>query len=304
MGTTPSPHDAFFKQVLSHPDNARDFMEIHLPPALLQRCDLNSLQITPASFVDEELRSLHSDVLFSVKTDNGTGYIYCLIEHQSTPDKFITFRLIRYALSAMNNHLKRGFNKLPLVIPILFYHGKETPYPYPMNWLVNFDDPELAAKLYTGNFPLVDITCISDKEIMTHKGVALLEFLQKNIRLRDLMQLVDQLATLIQSDYNTEEQLKAAINYMLVVGITDNPELFIQVLGQCAVQNEELLMTIAEYLEQKGEQKWRHKEKVDIALKLLASGMASLMVMKITGLSEETMKQISVSQQNSLSKLA
>ncbi|WP_421081990.1 Rpn family recombination-promoting nuclease/putative transposase, partial [Serratia fonticola] len=40
---TSTPHDAVFKQFLTHPDTARDFLELHVPPALLQYCDLNTL---------------------------------------------------------------------------------------------------------------------------------------------------------------------------------------------------------------------------------------------------------------------
>ncbi|HED1252855.1 TPA: Rpn family recombination-promoting nuclease/putative transposase [Citrobacter amalonaticus] len=52
------------------------------------------------------------------------------------------------------------------------------------------DDPQLARQLYTEAFPLVDITVISDDEIMQHKRIALLELMQKHIRDRDLMGLV------------------------------------------------------------------------------------------------------------------
>lgn len=35
---TPTPHDATFRQFLSQPEIARDFMELHLPPALRAIC--------------------------------------------------------------------------------------------------------------------------------------------------------------------------------------------------------------------------------------------------------------------------
>ncbi|HBC1401072.1 Rpn family recombination-promoting nuclease/putative transposase, partial [Escherichia coli] len=38
--TTSTPHDALFKSFLTHPDTARDFMEIHLPKDLRELCDL------------------------------------------------------------------------------------------------------------------------------------------------------------------------------------------------------------------------------------------------------------------------
>lgn len=65
----------------------------------------------------------------------------------------MAFRLMRYAVAAMQRHLDAGHKRLPLVIPVLFYSGKRTPYPYTTRWLDEFDDPKLAKKLYSGEFP-------------------------------------------------------------------------------------------------------------------------------------------------------
>lgn len=102
MKTTPTPHDALFKQFLAHPDTARDFLQIHLPPSLLHICDLTTMRLESGSFVEEDLRAYYSDVLYSLRTGKGDdGYIYCLIEHQSSPDRHMAFRMMRYAVAAM-----------------------------------------------------------------------------------------------------------------------------------------------------------------------------------------------------------
>ncbi|CDL17036.1 Transposase KP1_0723 [Klebsiella pneumoniae IS46] len=110
-GTTSTPHDAVFKQFLTQADTARDFLAIHLPPALRQRCDLDTLQLESASFIEESLRAWYSDVLWSLKTASGEGYIYVVIEHQSSPDAQMAFRLMRYAIAAMQRHLDGGHTK-------------------------------------------------------------------------------------------------------------------------------------------------------------------------------------------------
>lgn len=48
---TPTPHDAAFRQFLAHPEIARDFMLIHLPPELRAVCDLSTLKLESGSFV-------------------------------------------------------------------------------------------------------------------------------------------------------------------------------------------------------------------------------------------------------------
>ncbi len=304
MGTTPTPHDAVFKQLLSHTETARDFLQIHLPPTLLQRCDLNTLQITSGSFIEDDLQSFCSDILYSLRAGGGAGYIYCLIEHQSSADKQMSFRLMRYAIAAMQQHLKAGHKQLPLVIPILFYHGNETPYPHPMSWLQGFSDPELAGQVYSGDFPLVDVTVIPDDEIMAHRRMAVLELLQKHIRIRDMSELLEQLVMLLSSGYTTDEQLRVLINYMLQAGETADPESFIRELAQRSPQQEEILMTIAEKLEQKGLEKGLAKGREEgillgeqkgilkVARTMLENGLDSAAVQKMTGLTADDLKQL------------
>ena len=120
--TTSTPHDALFKSFLTHSDTARDFMEIHLPKDLRELCDLDSLKLESASFVDEKLRALHSDILWSVKTREGDGYIYVVIEHQSREDIHMAFRLMRYSMAVMQRHIEHDKRRqLPLGIPMLVF---------------------------------------------------------------------------------------------------------------------------------------------------------------------------------------
>ena len=95
-----TPHDAIFRQMLTQKEVARDFLQLYLPAPFLSICDLNTLQLASDSFIEEDLRSSDSDILYSLQTRHGAGYIYALIEHQSSPDKLMAFRLMRYMLQA------------------------------------------------------------------------------------------------------------------------------------------------------------------------------------------------------------
>ncbi|VTM04284.1 transposase [Klebsiella pneumoniae] len=152
MAETATPHDAVFKTFLSRVETARDFIELHLPPSLTQICKLDTLRLESGSFLEDDLRPYYSDILYSLETTRGAGYVHVLIEHQSAPDKLMAFRLMRYAVAAMQRHLESGHKTLPLVIPILFYQGRRSPYPWSMRWLDNFADPETASQLYSGSF--------------------------------------------------------------------------------------------------------------------------------------------------------
>lgn len=119
MAEATTPHDAVFKTFLSRVETARDFIELHLPPSLIKICKLETLRLESGSFVEDDLRPYFSDILYSLETTSGHGYVHVLIEHQSSPDKHMSFRLMRYAIAAMQRHLEAGNDTLPLVIPVL-----------------------------------------------------------------------------------------------------------------------------------------------------------------------------------------
>ncbi|CAK8742115.1 Recombination-promoting nuclease RpnA [Sodalis praecaptivus] len=210
-----SQHDALFKKFLGDIAVARDFLEIHLPPHLRARCDFSTLAMESGSFIEDDLRTRCSDMLYSMKTTAGhDGYVYCLIEHQSRPEKLMAFRLMRYAVAAMQRHLEQGNDFLPVVIPLLFYHGTTSPYPYSTQWLDCFADPELAESVYRQAFPLVDITAMPDDEILSHRRVALLELVQKHIRTRDMLELATDIARLLNLWAIPKEQFRSLMYYI------------------------------------------------------------------------------------------
>ena len=303
MKTSTSIHDGLFKSFLTVPETAKDFLNIHLPEHIKQICNLDTLQLQSGSFLEGELVPYYSDVLYSMETESGVGYVYALIEHQSSPDKHMGFRMMRYAIAAMKQHLDAGNNTLPLVVPLLFYHGKTSPYPYSTNWLDEFENPEIAKALYSQDFPLVDVTVIPDDEIIQHKRVALLELVQKHVRQRDLLDFTDTLVTLLLERLITTNQLDSLVEYLLRVGETSDLEGLMRTLAQQVPEHEERFMTVAEQLEARGReqgleqgrqegeafgrQEGQQEAKLTIAKRMLAAGLDKSLISETTGLSEK-----------------
>lgn len=190
MNSNLNLHNFIFKQCFSHIEVARDFLKVHLPATIQQDCDFSKLALEPSSFIEDDLKQLHSDVLYSLPIKQQKSYVYCLIEHQSTPNQFMAFRLLRYCFAAMQQHLNQGNQTLPIVVPLLFYYGATNPYPFSMNWLDSFEQSDLAKQIYQQPFPLVDITNFSDEAIAQHGQVSVLEYVQKHIRMRDSLDII------------------------------------------------------------------------------------------------------------------
>lgn len=207
----------------------------------------------------------------------------------------MAFRMHRYAIAAMQNHLDAGYKTLPLVIPILFYTGKRSPYPYSTNWLKGFTHPAQAKKLYSNDYPLVDITVIPDEEIMEHRSMAALTLLQKHIHKRNLTELMDKLVASLLTEYLPVPQVTALIHYIIQAGETADAEVFIRELASRVPQYEDNLMTIAQQLEQNGINKGMllgreegiRLERRSVAQNMLQQGLDYDMVIKITGLCRE-----------------
>ncbi|MDC9583208.1 Rpn family recombination-promoting nuclease/putative transposase [Xenorhabdus sp. PR6a] len=286
-------HDELFKYVLTQPNTAKAFLSLYLPEHVRSLCHFPTLRLEPGSFIDEKLRKLYTDVLYSVETVQGEGYIYCVIEHQSTPDPMMAWRLMQYSVSVMASHLKNGHKKLPLVVPLLFYHGKTQPYPYSMQWLDCFDQPEQAARLYSQPFPLVDLSVFSDDEILTHpKEVAMLEWVQKHIRERDMHTWFNGLIMILGTGDNTKEQVEVLLRYLLHNGHAQN---FTQIIHQMANQlpeDKNMVMTIAEALKQVGREEGREEGKLETARAFLQNGVSVDIIIRSTGLSREQIEAL------------
>ncbi|HHR3735534.1 TPA: Rpn family recombination-promoting nuclease/putative transposase, partial [Salmonella enterica] len=159
------------------------------------------------------------------------------------------------------------------------------PYPHSTNWLHCFSNPEMACKIYTNPFPLVDVTVLDDDEIVNHRRMAALTLLMKHIRQRDMMELLDRLSLVMVKV--SDEQVRVLIHYMVNAGDSVSPE-FMRALAERLPQHEDKLMTIAERLEQKG----AIERAQEIARQLQKMGMTPEQIKQATGLSDAELKKV------------
>lgn len=73
-----------------------DLLRVACAPSIVQRIVPGSLKLLSGSFLDEELRGTHCDILFSAEVGERKALIYLVLEHQSTNDRFMVFRMLRY----------------------------------------------------------------------------------------------------------------------------------------------------------------------------------------------------------------
>ena len=89
--------------------------------------DWSTLHLESGSYVDKSLKDKHSDLLFSVKFNNKTALLYLLLEHQSTEDVLMAYRMLGYEVRILDRYLLKHPETeiFPPIIPIVLYHGKK-----------------------------------------------------------------------------------------------------------------------------------------------------------------------------------
>ncbi|MEU6558800.1 Rpn family recombination-promoting nuclease/putative transposase [Nocardia nova] len=126
-GAPAHPHDRYFRRILGRPADAASELRAVLPKSVVARVDWDSMELQSGSLLSKELASLCTDLLFRTRLDDGDAYIFILIEHQSSEDRFMALRTLEYTVNIWKRHLAEGggAKTLPPVIPVVVYSCHE-----------------------------------------------------------------------------------------------------------------------------------------------------------------------------------
>lgn len=263
------PHDAVFRRILGEPVNAASQLRAVLPPALTERLHLDRLVRIPASFVDDALRWRHSDLLFSAPTSAGEAFVYVLVEHQSSTDPLMPFRMLQYMVRIWDYYLREHPQaiRLPAVIPLVVHHDRRRwTGPTQLRDLLHLDpDTAEAARAYLPEFQFLldDLACVDEHTLRvrpltapTRVTLLLLKIAAGNPRLaEDLQPWVDELRAVLARPGGLDE-FTSLLRYIEVVGEAPADQLH-KLVSQLGPQAEEAYVTTAEMLRAEGEARGR-----------------------------------------------
>lgn len=313
MSTLQKPHDALFRKSMENPMVAKEFFETNLPQEILDITDLSSLKMEKDSFIDQELTSSFSDVLFSSKLNGEDGYFYLLVEHQSKPDHFMAFRLFKYMINICDRYLEQNPKKkyIPLVYPLIFYTGSKN-YNAPRNLWKLYTNSELAKKFWAGDYPLINLHGVPDHKLKEHIWSGLMSFFLKHINEPNLInrweEIKDKLPQIAQSK-SGYDYIKTVLLYTLTkIDANDRIKLEKMLKTTLNQQNgEELMASLARQWYHEGEEKGINlgvkkgidigveKNKEETVINLLKEGCDIGFIMRVTGLTIDQIEKIKAS---------
>ncbi len=122
------PHDKLFRAVFSDSTEAASLLQVALPPALRGDFNWSTLTLLEGTFLDDALRESESDLLYEVEHigTQETVWLYLLFEHQSSPDAWMRFRLLKYCCRIWDASIRDepGQSELRPIVPLVFYQGR------------------------------------------------------------------------------------------------------------------------------------------------------------------------------------
>lgn len=269
------------------------FLKLYCPEFIQPFMDFSTLTLVNHELLPAPLKKLQCDVVFRCTLKQGKGCLYLMIEHQSTAQRLMPLRLHEYTAAFMRYHLKQGNRTLPLVLPLVLYHGRRSPYPWSVELWDLFHHRQLAEQLMLKAHQLIDLSAMTDEEIATHGAVSLLEW-----PLRDaypqgehfLDKTKQQLQRLSYSQaLEKHPDFKLALfRYTLeTYRGSKSPDEVISELIQAVPEEKAAMLTAGQQLEQRGLQQGMQQEKHEIAKRLLERGMSLEDIMQITGLAQK-----------------
>ena len=249
-------HDSFFKSAMSDLSIAKDFLCQHLPSELREKCEWSTLRLSNNEFVNERLQATIVDILLEAKIDGKDGYFYLLVEHQSTVDHFMAFRIIQSEVNIIAHHLDNT-NSIPQLYSLVFYNGTR-PYTAPLSFdeLIADALPEVKAQLLR-SYKLVNAHHVPDEILLQAEVAGLVQVVMKHIRnTAHLINIYHKLSPIIQTlghDSNTSKFIMNMLNYVIERGQECNfDRLLDSIIRDVGSEGGEAVMTIREQMINRG----------------------------------------------------
>ena len=236
-------------------ENVRGLLEI-VASELVESIDFSQLSPINRSFVPDNLREQESDLVFSVplhsESETDELLIYILIEHQSTVDSTMGFRVLFYMIQIWDSQRREWESdnvpksqwRFRSILPILFYTGEQR-WHTPLTLDAIMDIPDMFSRFV----PRFDILFLSVKETdeadltkSNHPLGWLLTVLQKEHANTEVIRaaLIEAMSHINALGEEQAQQRRRAISYLLLLILHRRP----------AEEHEELSTLVDQHIEQ------------------------------------------------------
>jgi predicted transposase/invertase (TIGR01784 family) len=282
-------HDRFFKELFSKKEEVSEFIAKTFPKEIVEKIDLQSLELDKTEYVDSKLRTNYSDIVYNSKYGKHTNIkISLLFEHKSYPETFPHLQLLGYMLKIWETQIKQKQSITP-IIPIIFYHGKQKWVKQTFDTYFDEIDETLHNFIPKFEYQLVDTFEYSDDEIIKlfsnlqlQMGLLILKNIYNEQKIiQEVDKIFGEINQLLQTEQG-EQFFEAIVSYLYYATNLETPKM-VEKMRTISPNAGEKFVSTAMRLEMKGIEKGIKK----VAYSLLKQGVSDEIILIATKLTQK-----------------
>ena len=201
----PNEHDIRYKKLFSNPVLMQELLEYFVHEKFIHELDFTTLERLDKSFITDAFKEKESDLIYKIQFQNKDLYIYLLLEFQSTVDKFMPLRMLRYICEFYEYLIQTKIKLLPPVFPILLYNG-DAP------WTAQLNIKELIEKTIPERY-IPDFTYYS--------------IVENELSKETLLNIKKAVSAIFYIENSSPEEIKLEIQKIINLLETEQPEIII-----------------------------------------------------------------------------
>ncbi len=296
-----SINDKAFKKIFRDVNNTKDFLKKALPREIKQRLDFSSIKIDTTNYVSNEFKEGYTDIVVKAKMKSRTSGkiptdIYFILEHKTEGKVKVFIQILKYMCFVWEEDVNA--NKPPrIIIPIIFYHGKDK-WKVPGSFLEQFDvDEELKGFLLDFRYILFDTNPWDFRD-------------ENNRELRDNVMLFTAMVLMKAALTNDRQAIQEIFQFWHEKGFIENREMVLffmgyifhthkinlaklnQMLEESKIEGGDIMQTLAQQLKREGKREGMEVKAKETAKRMLEDGLPIERISKYTGLTEKEVKAL------------
>ena len=303
----PNEHDKIFKDILNDKEEARKFINEYLK--LKVPIEKDKLELYNSSYVTSLYQNKEADIVYKKVDQN----IFFLIEHQSSIDLSMPYRIENYTMEIINmavdkEKMKRKDYLYPNVISIVLYTGHT-------KWKANLSFSDVQEKLAgyeekDRSYTIIDINDFSEEELLNDDLLVSKVLLLERSKSREEFLRNAELAR-SNAPKDKIEKLDKILSIMLTKQLGEDEGLKFLDKLKSKGGNKKMVLAVEKMIERENRKIFREgkkegvkegikegmkegvkKNSIDIAKKMLDEGLNIDLIEKITCLGKDKIKEL------------
>ena len=247
-----------------------------------------------SSFINKTFQNKEADIVYKMKEKE----IFYLIEHQSKIDYSMPLRILEYQVAIIRSaidksKIKNKSYKIPLVIPIVLYTGKQKWNA--SKYLEEIQEKMKGQSIKIGNYCLVDINNYTEKELFEDNTfLSKMMLIEKSKNTEEIAEKLEKIVIKIQKE--DKELLKRIIEMILEekIGTAKTKEIIKKL-----EKESDYMLAVVDMIRKENQmyidmgRKDGKKETIkEIVNKMLRKNLPEKTISEITGISQQEIEKL------------